>query len=87
MIVRRFDRASGIEVKPVSIKQAAWAIARALMINPSRCDVEILEANLRWGDQNLTRRYRYVPDADPPTDEQDASGRAAASEGAAKTAA
>lgn len=87
MIVRRFNRATGIEVKPVSIKQAAWAIARAMMKNPSRCDVAIFEENLQGGDQNATAGYCYVPDADPPSDDQDASATESAGEGAATTAA
>jgi hypothetical protein len=65
MIVRRYDRATGEEAKPVSIMQAAWAIARAIMEKPSRVDVEIIADDLRAGQHNRTAGYVYIPDADP----------------------
>lgn len=68
MIVRRYDRATGKECKPVSVKQAAWAIARAFHPNPLPSDVEAVEMDLRSGTQNGTAGYLYVPDADPPSD-------------------
>ncbi len=65
MIVRRIKRSTGREVKPVTIKQAAWAIARAIITNPHRCDVEPFEMALESGEPNKTRTYEYIPDADP----------------------
>lgn len=87
MIVRRFDRATGREVAPVSIKQAAWAIARALSTEPTRRAVEIIEIDLQWGYRQQTAGYLYVPDADPPTDDEDAGAMTSGGEGAATKAA
>lgn len=65
MIVRRYDRANGEEATPVTITQAAWAIARAIMEKPSRGDVQTIAEDLEAGHPNQTVGYRYVPDADP----------------------
>lgn len=69
MIVRRFDRATGNEVEPVSIKQAARAIAQAeankLRIGrliPTPGELEIIADELKAGIQHATARYVYVPD-------------------------
>lgn len=72
MIVRRYDRATGSEAKPVSIKQAARAIAqgevnklRTGRRGPGPQEMEIIEDALRSGIQHATAAYVYVPDADP----------------------
>lgn len=87
MIVRRFDRATGIEVKPVSVEQAVAAITRALHEKPSYDDVETIRMGVRNGCQHVTASYCYVPDADPPSDDQDASATESAGEGSATKAA
>lgn len=78
MIVRRYDRATGAEAKPVTIKQAARAIAqgeanklRIGRVGPKAGDVDIIEDALRAGIQHATAAYVYVPDADPKPAEDD----------------
>jgi hypothetical protein len=65
MIIRRYDRATGAEHDPVTVKQAANTIARASFRRPRRTDIEAIILELEAGQQHRTAGYVYVPDADP----------------------
>jgi hypothetical protein len=69
MIVKRFLRHGNTEAKPVTVKQAARAIALSdaynsgdLMREPTAEDVAAIAASLEAGVAQVAGRYRYVPE-------------------------